>query len=129
MFAPIKTVYSFLFQFTTKMSIIYEVNLQISTTKATEYLSWLQHFIDEMLKIAGFMSAEVFSVDSTKEGHVDISVQYELENQHALDEYMKNHQSTVSKQGTEFGVQLLSRRVLRPQFKHFRQTKNFGYVF
>jgi hypothetical protein len=53
---------------------------------------------------------------------------YELENQAALDEYLKNHQASVAKQGSEFGVQVVSRRTLVPQFKHFRQSKRALYL-
>jgi hypothetical protein len=31
------------------MSLIYEVNLQISSAKVKDYLAWLQRFVDGML--------------------------------------------------------------------------------
>lgn len=51
----------------TQGTILYEVDLSVSPDKSSAYLTWLDKFIAEtMLKLDGFLSAEVFTVD-----HID----------------------------------------------------------
>jgi len=110
----------------TKNSLIYEVNLEVEQSKREKYLQWLTKFIEEMLKIDGFLTAEVLVVDQNPSL---LSVQYRIENQAKLDSYLNNQQSHMATQGSEFGFKVTSRRVLRSYSKSVRQSTNFGYTF
>lgn len=111
------------------MTIIYEVNLKIQNDTAEDYLKWLRPHIDEILKLDGFVRADLFSRNPEDEGgekdanHVYFTVQYHLVSRQALDDYLKNHAPRMREDGLKrFGGKFTaSRRVL--QFVEAHQGK------
>jgi len=111
-------------------TLIYEVNLSVEQSKGDDYLKWLQTFVEKMLKIDGFLSAEVFLVDSPNPKETRVSVQYRIENRAKLIAYLKDDQPRMAHEGEEeFKFHVLDRRTLQARFKIHTQSHHFGYVF
>jgi ribosomal protein S8 len=94
--------------------VIYEVNLEIESSIAVEYLSWLPKHVQSMLKHSGFVKAETYKVESDSKDTVSVSVHYHVENHEKLEEYLKTHAPKMRKEAVDlFGSKFkANRRVL-----------------
>lgn len=83
---------------------IYEVNLQIENTIYNEYIAWLQDHIQTILRLPGFKKALLLNQQNTQSSNeadliaaelpkkfMNLTVQYFLDSQHNLDNYLLNH--------------------------------------
>ncbi len=115
--------------------VIYQVNLQIDATIATEYRSWLQQHISEILRLPGFIKANLFeslpnlpttSFEAEKDAsaQLQLCVQYELTSMLDLQNYFDQHAAHFRAQGREkFGDRFsASRQVLRFENSFSRET-------
>lgn len=97
------------------MSIIYEVNVFVRREIETEYREWLPKHIVEILALPGFLDAQCFDVQGSEDnGTIDICMQYRLESQSALDNYLAQYAPRLRADGVEkFGDRFTAnRRVL-----------------
>lgn len=98
------------------MSIIYEVNVFVQREIESAYRAWLVKHIAEILALPGFLDAQCFDVQ--QDAGTDtfaICMQYRLESQAALDDYLAQHAPRLRADGIEkFGNRFTaSRRVLK----------------
>lgn len=97
------------------MSIIYEVNLEIETNTAPNFITWLNEtHIPEMLHIDGFMTAQLHKDESKKDGFLLYTCQYTVESREKLEEYFSKHSAKMRKHGQDlFGGKFsATRRIL-----------------
>ena len=102
-----------------KSPIIYEVNLSLPGEVADDFDLWLKSHIDEMLAIAGFVSASVYK-DHPPPGiepepdKIYRTVQYRVSTRKALDDYFRDHAARMRQEGFDkFGEGLAAtRRIL-----------------
>jgi antibiotic biosynthesis monooxygenase (ABM) superfamily enzyme len=97
------------------MTIIYEVNLFVERPIEADYRAWLKKHIAEILALPGFIGAENFDVpQETDTGHAAICVQYRLQSQAALNDYLEQHAPRLRAEGlAKFGGHFrATRRVL-----------------
>lgn len=96
--------------------IIYEVNIDLAAGVRSEYLDWLRAHVAEICALPGFTGAEVFEVTDPPPapGRVALCTQYRLEDQAALETYLRDHAPRLRAEGiARFGDQFrASRRVL-----------------
>ena len=73
--------------------ILYEVNLEVRDEIIADYRPWLAEHVRDMLRLPGFVSAEVFErLDPPPgEGTHALTVQYRLVDEAALDRYLMQH--------------------------------------
>ena len=73
--------------------IVYEVNLEVRDEIIADYRPWLAEHVRDMLRLPGFVSAEVFERRDPPpaEGTHALTVQYRLVDQDALDRYLMQH--------------------------------------
>lgn len=95
---------------------LYEVELQIEEPLVEEYRVWLGEHVADMLKIEGFVRAEIFRcVDpSSPPGFQTFVVHYYLRNERDLKTYFKTAAPRMRDQGLQrFGSRFrATRRVL-----------------
>ncbi|MGH8108944.1 MAG: DUF4286 family protein [Arenimonas sp.] len=96
------------------MSIIYEVNVFVQREIENDYRAWLEKHVAEILALPGFLDAQVFDVQQDAGKDLAICMQYRLESQTALDNYLEQHAPRLRADGVEkFGNRFTaSRRVL-----------------
>lgn len=70
--------------------VVYEVNISVDKDVSTEFGDWLLTHINDMLKLPGFLSAELFEQQSTDEKKKWTTC-YRLENKEAMELYYKEH--------------------------------------
>lgn len=94
--------------------IIYEVNLLIDPEISESYLVWLAPHVDDMLNFTGFVSAELFEVE-TDEKWCAYCVQYRVESRAHLQNYFDTHAAAMRDDGIcRFGDKFTaSRRILQ----------------
>ncbi|MBL0333496.1 MAG: DUF4286 family protein [Chlorobiota bacterium] len=95
--------------------IIYEVNLIVQKSIATEYKSWLSLHINQILQINGFVSANWYQIEYDDDLNEHWSIQYKLHNFSDLQDYLDNFSKQFREDGLKrFGNQFTStRRVLK----------------
>lgn len=71
--------------------IVYQVNLMVERTIALQYEGWLKAHIQEMLQFTGFKSANLLKKLEAHDAHIYYSVQYFIENQNHLNNYLNQH--------------------------------------
>ena len=97
---------------------IYEVNLDIQLDVYDKYMTWLKTHINEMLKIKGFQSAQVYYRETTEKNTNNlklITVHYEVDSQESLNNYFEKQAPQMRQEGiklfdTKFSA---TRRVLK----------------
>lgn len=97
------------------MNVIYEVNLFVERDIEAEYRNWLVEHIADLLVLPGFIDARSFDVRQDDVSNCfALCVQYQLESQTALDDYLVQHAPRLRAEGIEkFGDRFTaSRRVL-----------------
>jgi len=96
--------------------VIYEVNLTVDIGLQSEYSDWLQQHIQQMLAIPGFISAQCFQIDEpVPDNKACWTVHYLLQNQTALDDYLKHHAPAMRADGVKHFADRFSasRRIYR----------------
>lgn len=98
--------------------VIYEVNLDVDAAIAVEHRAWLHRHIAEMLALPGFIAADLFDIvdPPPAPGRIAVCVHYQLENDDALQAYIRDHAQHMRADGlTRFGDRFrATRRVLIP---------------
>jgi len=94
--------------------ILYEVDLDADAEIAGPFDTWLRDHIADLLALPGFRSAEILENTSPTPGRIRRTVQYRLNDQTALDNYVRVHAPRLREQGVQrFGERFTSeRRVL-----------------
>jgi len=89
-------------------NIIYELNLDTDPGIGDEFEPWLRKHTGAMLKLAGFKSATLYSVDSAEDAeHHHYCVHFLLESHAALEQSVSEHAAQTRRAGQErFGEQL-----------------------
>lgn len=96
-------------------NVIYEVNLTIQKDTVPEFVKWLKdEHIKDVLAFKGFKSADMFQVESTKEGFGEYCCQYHVETREDLEDYLTNHAPRMRQHGLDkFGSKFsATRRIL-----------------
>lgn len=103
------------------MNIIYEVNLSVQPEIEAEYRAWLVDHIGEILALPGFIGAQSFDVQQDASiSTIAICVQYRLESQAALDDYLQQHAPRLRADGiTKFGDRFSATRRVLTQPRNF----------
>ena len=81
--------------------IVYEVNLDVDVTVFAEYRQWLDEHVREMLKLPGFVSAEIFErLDPpAAEGQRSLCCIYRLASTEDLDRYLRDDAPRMRAEG------------------------------
>ncbi|NNF52114.1 MAG: DUF4286 family protein [Gammaproteobacteria bacterium] len=80
--------------------IIYQVDMDIDGEVADSFDVWLGEHIDDMLAIAGFVSAEVLAdTESVQQGVVHRSVQYRIKDRQSLEHYLSHDAERMRAEG------------------------------
>ena len=103
--------------------IIYEVSLCIPRHRQTEFTGWLATHVQEILRLEGFVAAQIVepvtdAESRSDEGHLppranemSLVVLYWLRGQADLDHYVREHAPRMRADGVgRFGSELRSRR-------------------
>ena len=100
--------------------VIYEVNLSIDAAIASEYRTWLDAHIHEILALRGFVEARILEVLEPRPatGEVALCVQYTLRDHAALDAYLHDHASRLRSEGSaRFGDRFRAQRRVLGEIK------------
>jgi quinol monooxygenase YgiN len=103
--------------------IVYEVNLWIKNNIFSDYQSWLNEHILEMLQFQGFIEAQLLSdtddIDDHDQDNKKLTVQYLIESLKDLKHYFDHNASSMREKAIEkFGDRFKAeRRILDVQ--HF----------
>jgi Protein of unknown function (DUF3667)/Domain of unknown function (DUF4286) len=94
--------------------VLYEVDLDADEAITGPFDTWLRDHIADLLALPGFRSAEILENTSPQAGRIRRTIQYRLNDQLALDNYMRVHAPRMREQGIAlFGDRFTSeRRVL-----------------
>lgn len=80
--------------------LIYEVNLQIDLDIYNDYLIWLKPHIQQILNLPGFIKALLLAEQAiANQATKNITVQYHVESQEDLDNYLTNHAPQMRNDG------------------------------
>lgn len=80
--------------------VIYQVDLDIEAEFATAFDVWLARHVEDMLAIAGFVSAEILADDDKHDGkRLRRTVQYRVTNRAALDHYLTHDAQRMRDEG------------------------------
>ena len=101
------------------MSILYEVNLKVTSSILSEFFSWLRTHVEEMLQFDGFIEATIYEDISKLD---EIVVSYVIISQEALQDYFDKHATQMRDKGlAKFGDQFSAqRRILKMSTKMTR---------
>lgn len=81
--------------------IVYEVTLSVEAEAASAYAEWLRPHIAEILRLAGFVSAEWFEVESEDPSRVEWCVHYRVASREALQAYFDEHAARLRGAGLD----------------------------
>ena len=83
--------------------IIYEVNIEVQQSIAKEFRMWLSTHVREVLKLPGFLSAEIFErIDPVCDDEtVAICVQYRLHREEDLRRYFDHYAQRMREDGLQ----------------------------
>ena len=96
--------------------VLYEVNLAVKKSIIADFEVWLQDHVNQMLKIDGFESAQIFKVEEDEQDYKSLTVVYRLKDRECLETYF----STKAAEMREDGLKKFSnnfkatRRILHP---------------
>jgi hypothetical protein len=95
---------------------VYEVTLSIDREAIDELDAWLEQHVREMLELPGFVSADIFHVDTDSPDRAGRTVHYAMESEQALEAYLSGPAERMRRSGTvRFADRMaVTRRVLRP---------------
>lgn len=98
-------------------ALIYEVNLSVDAEVIDDYRAWLAGHVEQMLRIPGFVAAEVLEVvdPPAAMGQAALSVRYRVHSMAALQDYFEHRAAAMREDGRRrFGDRFRAeRRVLR----------------
>ncbi len=98
-------------------ALIYEVNLSVDAEVIDDYRAWLAGHVEQMLRIPGFVDAEVLEVvdPPAAMGQAALSVRYRVHSMAALQDYFEHRAAAMREDGRRrFGDRFRAeRRVLR----------------
>ena len=100
--------------------VVYEVTLDIQADIANEFDAWLTEHIKEMLSIAGFQSAQIYTGTDEHNPHTNNAttrrtVSYYLRSQEELESYFHTHAARMRQQGIDkFGDKFIASRRIVP---------------
>ena len=98
-------------------ALIYEVNLSVDAEVIDDYRAWLTGHVEQMLRIPGFVDAEVLEVvdPPAAMGQAALSVRYRVHSMAALQDYFEHRAAAMREDGRRrFGDRFRAeRRVLR----------------
>lgn len=95
--------------------LIYEVNLEVKSQSADQFLIWLGPHIDQVTKLGNFKGAQLFEIkNDDSKGLTKWSVQYICKDQEQLEKYIRDfapklRQEAIDLFGNNFTA---SRRIL-----------------
>ncbi len=94
--------------------ILYVVDLDVDADLAEEYLLWLRAHMREMLKLPGFIDAELVKrlEPPSPEGRVNLGVRYRLRERAAFDDYLREYAPRMRAAGARFGERVRASRQL-----------------
>lgn len=94
--------------------VIYEVTLRPDPSVEADFDVWLEHHVQEMLRLPGFVGARIHCGGDAEGAPAARTVRYVLRDHAALDAYLAQHAERMRAQGTErFGDKVsASRRVM-----------------
>ncbi|CAN5469643.1 DUF4286 family protein [soil metagenome] len=82
--------------------VIYEVNLEIDTEVAADYLEWLKPHIRDVLACDGFLDAELFEIETEADSdRLRYSVRYSVLDREALDAYFEGPAQALRADGAQ----------------------------
>jgi hypothetical protein len=100
--------------------VVYEVELEADAAIEGPFDTWLRDHIADVLQLPGFLSAEVLADTSPMTGKVRRTVQYRLNDQAALDVYLRDHAARMHASGiARFGAQASERPRAMAQREEF----------
>lgn len=104
--------------------VVYEVELEAEAAIEGPFDTWLRDHIADVLQLPGFLSAEVLAETTPVAGRVRRTVQYRLQDQAALDGYLRDHASRMHASGVaRFGAQASERPRALAQREEFIRGK------
>jgi len=103
---------------------IYEVNLAVHPDSQAAFDAWLPAHIEEVLAQAGFLSARLLhNEDRDTDGWVLRTVQYQIRDRQALDDYLAGPAKDLRGDGIErFGDHMRAERRLSILAREFGQA-------
>lgn len=104
-------------------SLIYLVTSEVDAEYVAEYDEWLSSHVEQIVRLPGFMGAEIFS-DATTHGTSRIrQVAYKLSGQPALDDYLTQHAPRLQSLARErFGDRVRFSRTFLEKRSHVDPT-------
>jgi quinol monooxygenase YgiN len=81
-------------------SLIYEVSLEVDPAALAQFDPWLEQHVQEMLRIEGFLSADIRREDEEGPRPTRV-VQYRMRDEEALETYLSEHAEAMRQQGLE----------------------------
>ena len=101
--------------------VIYEVNLEIDQSIYAEYIPWLEKHIQDILILPGFIKALLVK---DKNASNQVSVQYHLESEASLDNYLKNFAPLMRADGiNKFKDKFTASRRILKLSKEFKKSE------
>ena len=81
-------------------SLIYEVSLEVDPAILASFDPWLQQHVQDMLRIEGFLSAEILreDADGVRSRRV---VRYRIRDEDALEAYLRDHAEGMRQDGLQ----------------------------
>jgi len=105
--------------------VIYEVNLRPDPSIEAEFDDWLEHHVQEMLDLPGFVGATIFRSDDPADPAPLRSVHYRLHDQASLDAYLRDHAARMRADGVErFGDRFRASRRILDAGRHVRPSSH-----
>lgn len=99
--------------------IIYEVNLSPDPSIEAEFDEWLEHHVEEMLELPGFIGATIHRAEESADAVPLRSVQYRLQSRAALADYLKEHAARMRADGVQrFGDRFTATRRILDAGRH-----------
>ncbi len=105
--------------------LIYEVNLQIDYEIYNDYIVWLKTHIQQILNLPGFIKALLLNEQNVTNENLtkNVTVQYHLESQEHLDDYLTKHAAKMRNDGlTKFNQKFTAKRRVFIVYETFVST-------
>jgi len=94
--------------------VLYEVTIKVDEEISKAFRAWLDGHVKEMLKLNGFVSAQIYNVENVQRNQVELVVTYLLKSREDLQNYFDYHSAEMRKDGFDkFGSRFsANRRIL-----------------
>ena len=95
--------------------IVYEINIQVAAIVADAYRLWLRAHVAEILRLPGFIDAQVYAAEDLPgpgpDADQQLCVHYHLHDREALQNYLIEHAPRLRQDGIDrFAAQVCIRR-------------------